>query len=844
MPLPTLLVKGSLSGSNGEKNKDKIPIEYIIDRIKSKMYEYNKIKPSCVDDRIFIIKSETGSGKSTVLPAYIFRLLRDQRSSVQTKLNTAGTICTQPKILTAQTIARDQSDDNDNYPDLTIGVTIGYQTGPFNEKPFSGLIYSTAGILLTQFKMLDDDEITNKYKFIIIDEAHERSLEIDCLILLLKKFMLRNITNPRCPFVMLASATLPVEKYQKFFGIGDDNVIGVTGRAYPIKDFYMKHGTNNYYECATEIAKKIHEEHPDDHPDQADILVFLPGMAEITKVYTALTKLNLEYMKPGSKFRPFKLLKIDGQAIKTQSLDYQLIKTEDRKLLRLICTDGKTLIDPIRRITLSTIVAETGLTIETLKYVIDCGWDRTSETYYPGNYSGLLTRPAPRSKIKQRKGRCGRLFPGEFYPLYTHNVYKSLAEEQLPSIITDGIESVFLSVAHSIMDNKTNVFDLADIDMLDMPSSESMVDTLKKCLKFGYISRCREEAATAGVAARLDSAVPAERLSLRENLDQGSEKYLVVDKAPPAKAKYTLTDLGDTVRKMRFLDFQQAQTILAGYTNGVSIQDLAFIVALYHEAEVILYEKEPMKNFTDPNYKFKEMALKASIPHYLVNVDSTKYKMDSAFRPAAIAAADKVSGGVEYTPMPSGDEPFFRTKLLISDDFIEALLVFSRFTIELENVNGDIEKLSKWCMAHGINMEGAIMLAGMRDEIISELVTAGLNPYYNSQHRLSETPPELFLTRIIGLKKCIYAGLQYNIIRGKKGVYTTPTRDSINISPMFSKDQFAKIANYGMDDYMPNAVVTNKIIIAKVPMRSADKFPPLLYRLVPGLVSIMDGYVL
>ena len=246
MPPPTLLVKGSLSGAIGEKNKHKVPIDYIIDRIKSKMYEYNRIKPTSVDDRIFIIRSETGSGKSTVLPAYVFRLLRGQYTGAKTQLSTAGVICTQPKILTAQALAWDQANDS-NYPDLQLGITVGYQSGPFNDKPTSGLIYSTAGILLMQFQKWEDGDIMEKYKFIIIDEAHERSLEIDSLLMYLKKFMLRNITNPRLPFVLLASATLPVEKYKSYFGISDDNIIGVTGRAYPIKDIYMTNYTLDYY---------------------------------------------------------------------------------------------------------------------------------------------------------------------------------------------------------------------------------------------------------------------------------------------------------------------------------------------------------------------------------------------------------------------------------------------------------------------------------------------------------------------------------------------------------------------------------------------------------------------
>jgi hypothetical protein len=820
MPPPTLLVKGSLSGEIGEKNKHKIPIDYIIDRIKSKMYEYNHIKPTNVNDRIFIIRSETGSGKSTVLPAYVFRLLRGQRSSSKTLLSTAGVICTQPKVLTAQALAWDQAHDT-NYPDLQLGTTVGYQSGPFNDKPTSGLIYSTAGILLMQFHKWADDEIMEKYKFIIIDEAHERSLEIDCLLMYLKKFMLRNITNPRVPFVLLASATLPVEKYKAYFGIDNDNIIGVTGRAYPIKDIYMKNSTLDYYKSIVETVKNIHEQNQTDQESEADILVFLPGKSEIDKIYIELTKLNFKYITPESNIRPFKLLQIDRTAINEQSLDYRMLKTEDLKVLRIMSTDGKTLIDPIRRITLSTVVAETGLTIETLKYVVDCGWDRTSETYFPGNYSGLLTRPAPRSKIKQRKGRAGRKFPGIFYPMYTEETYNMLNEEQLPDIIKKGIESVFLSVCYSVstLRNGVKQFKLSDFDLLDNPPTESLEDCMKKSLKFGYIT-------VSGI--------------LSDSSDQ--ESIAKVDHM------YTFTKTGDIARQLGRFDLQQSQTLLSGYLHNVCILDLIFITLLYDTsftAPFRFYEREPMTAVTDPNYKFRELALRACIPDFLASVDYYSVNIDGTIKVGSAESPDKLPA---YTPLQHSDEPFYRTKILISDDFIEALMIFDKFMNISVDYSGNIAKLSDWCTAHGISLDGALELADARDKVIDDVIAAGLNPFYNTKYKLSDATVDTFMDRIINIKKCIYAGLQYNLIKKSDGIYKTkPSKTleyNIDIPSQFSPMQLSKLRDYGIDEFIPNNVVTNKIIIAKAPKSKADKNPPLLYKLIPNLISIMDGYVL
>jgi hypothetical protein len=104
------------------------------------------------------------------------------------------------------------------------------------------------------------------------------------------------------------------------------------------------------------------------------------------------------------------------------------------------------------------------------------------------------------------------------------------------------------------------------------------------------------------------------------------------------------------------------------------------------------------------------------------------------------------------------------------------------------------------------------------------------------------------MDRVINIKKCIYAGLQYNLIKKSEGIYTTKPSKKIehiiNIPAQFSPIQLSKLRDYGIDEFIPNNVVTNKIIISKAPRSKEDKTAPLLYKLIPALISIMDGYVL
>ena len=437
MAVPTLLVKGNLIG-----HPDKIPIDYITQWIRNRLPSIYKSG----DEKVLIIKALTGSGKSTVLPVYVFRIFR--QGVPNDFYYGRSVICTQPRILTTIQLARDIQ-TAPYYSDLTKQV-VGIQTGPYKERPKNGLIYATIGVLLAQLRTLSDDEIIHRYVVIILDEVHERSLEFDATIMLLKGFIQRNQQNPRMPFILLASATMDAEKIVNYIG---GEIVEVTGRAFPIKTIWPKTINEDYISAAYDTIQTILAISNDQPP--YDILVFMPGAVEITKLSE---KINGRY----------RVLKIDRAAIINNTNDYKCLIDLDFKQ---------------RKIVISTVVAETGLTIPTLKYVIDCGWYRSMETYYPEKISGLITKAAPKSRILQRKGRVGRKFPGVFYPLYPENVYNMLPEQQLPNIHTEGVMPILLDI---IRETKP-VFDIANIDMLDPPITISIATFLTELCLLGFM---------------------------------------------------------------------------------------------------------------------------------------------------------------------------------------------------------------------------------------------------------------------------------------------------------------------------------------------------------------------
>lgn len=473
--LPTLLTPGNLNVRKAIPGMDmSTPMAYLESILKSKMFEHGG-KSTSVADRIYLVEAKTGSGKSTTMPVVVYRLLnKAEKNSV---------IVTQPKVLTAQDIPTNQVAGQPWAKDMVLGVNIGYTTGELKLRPTSdsSLIYSTVGSLMKFFQSNTDEAIMNRYRIIIIDEVHTRDADLDILIMYIKRLMDRNPDNQKCPFVILTSATFEVDTYAKYFGLRDENIIMVSGSVFDIQESFLDVDSKNYEESIIDTVNLICHMPLPQYINEleilgTDILIFLPGTAK--KVADKLNRFNEKLRKEGKPM--FIVLVINSAEVRSEGPQKRLIHVplSEIKLNDELVYDRNGKYPVNRRIIISTNVAETGLTLDDLGYVIDAGFDKKKESYPPYGIVGLTTKPATLPNVMQRRGRVGRKFPGMFFGIYTKKTFESLQKIKLPSIFTDDTNDILLKIVA-----ENDEFDIEKIDMIDPPPTES----LKQSLEFGII---------------------------------------------------------------------------------------------------------------------------------------------------------------------------------------------------------------------------------------------------------------------------------------------------------------------------------------------------------------------
>lgn len=550
---PTLLIPGNLIYPPGHE-KD-VPIKVILDWLKARSSEYNpNFNLSSMADRILIIKSTTGTGKSTTMPTEIFRLLRNRKSKVTDRYDGRSVMCTQPRIMNAISIATEQANAFYN-PDLSFDV-IGYQTSAFKSLPISGgLIYATVGTLSAQFSTWSDDKIISTYAFIIIDEVHEQSLGADMLLWSIKKFMQRCVKsrNKKAPFIICTSATLDVEKYASYFGVPTStNTMSVEGLSFPVKEIYSEKNYDNVFIAAAEQSIEIHNnnDHPlrqEDNP-KIDILIFVPGAAEAKIIKEYLEEYNTKLFN--EKKDIYKIIIINRDEVQMKADEYySALEWKLKDTITSFIIDGETInITPSRRIIIAGNVAETGITFPTLKYVIDTGWQRTKELYPPYHIEGLITKPAKQSNVKQRKGRVGRQFPGICYYMYTKETFDTMDVQEFPETIKSGINEIMLQII-DLMDKN-----ISNIDLIDNPSNMAILEGLELGITLGYINENHE-----------------------------------------------LTELGKIAKKVSTMSLEHFRAICACYVFDVPIQKLIHMLA-----PVSLEKKPDIQKIKSNNY-FYEM---------------------------------------------------------------------------------------------------------------------------------------------------------------------------------------------------------------------------------------------
>lgn len=392
-----------------------------------------KIVETVEQNPVVVVIGETGSGKSTQLSQILHR-------HGYTKSGIIGV--TQPRRVAAVSVARRVAQE--------LGVRLGEEVGyairfedRTSERTF--IKYLTDGVLLRE--ILSNPDL-NLYSVIILDEAHERSLNTDILLGLVKRLV--NLQASKLK-ILITSATLDGEKVSKFFS--NCPTLNVPGKLYPVEILHSKERPTSYLESALKTAIDIHVREP-----EGDVLIFMTGQDDIEKLVSKLED-KIRSLDEGSCMDAV-ILPLHGSL--PPEMQVRVFNPPPPNCRRFI---------------VSTNIAETSLTVDGVVYVIDCGYVKQRQ-YNPssGMYS-LDVVQISKVQANQRAGRAGRTRPGKCYRLYPSTVYH---DEFLDVTVPEIQRS---SLAGSVLYLKS--LDLSDInvlkfDFLDPPSSESLEDALKQ----------------------------------------------------------------------------------------------------------------------------------------------------------------------------------------------------------------------------------------------------------------------------------------------------------------------------------------------------------------------------
>ncbi len=396
------------------------------------------IKQAIADNQVVIICGETGSGKTTQLPKICLELERGVHGMIGH---------TQPRRIAARSVAQRIAAELAT----GLGQAVGYKVR-FSDKISSSsyIKLMTDGILLAETQ---SDPKLRAYDTLIIDEAHERSLNIDFLLGYLTRLL------PQRPDLKLivTSATIDAERFSKHFNHAP--VIEVSGRTYPVEIRYQPVVLDDEdLELQQKMLNAVDEILQTSH--SGDILVFLPGEREIRETTESLRKHHFDRNQPG----------VPGMEI--LPLFARLSFSEQERVFKT---------DQARRIILATNVAETSLTVPGIRYVIDTGWARINRYSYRNKVEQLRTEKISRASASQRAGRCGRIASGICYRLYSEEDYQARPEFTDPEILRSSLAAVILRM------ESLKIGDVEHFPFLEPPSARMIADGYQLLAELGGV---------------------------------------------------------------------------------------------------------------------------------------------------------------------------------------------------------------------------------------------------------------------------------------------------------------------------------------------------------------------
>ena len=784
--LPTLLRKGFIIPPKGSSESEKkiiantISVDYVLQFIGKRVMKRGSVavKPIQYGDRVVLLKSDTGSGKSTVLPAKLYTEF--------TGKDQGNIIVTQPRILTAVDIPSTIVPYNDA---LKIGKNIGYNTGVFKMPPLEGgITFVTIGILRQELVMNTDEDFLKKYKFIVVDEVHERDIETDGCLFLLKKFLQENFKKPGCPLIILMSATFDEKIYIRYFDVPAQNYIQVIGSTFPIQNNFAEYSISNYVDYACLKAQQIHLDNlvdVDNGDKFRDIIIFVKdtrigklisqklhefntnilsgGEASIISYKDELfAQIQKHYKTGGAAGKHYYILPIllNKQNFQTGGLEYQNLFSQ-LEMIHVplwkkgavdITTEPHDYVNPSRRIIISTNIAETGVTIDTLKYCIDTGYNLSSGFYPEYGCGALISKYISQSSAIQRRGRVGRKAPGFWYPCYTKATYELIVGEQISAIISSDTTSTLLGMLIKEKDVEIlPVYDPKQIQSGEAFQMEKDVSSDWYYLKNEYETNI--------------SAIDMIEFPSMQALSYAVEKLYVLGYMD---VEYDITIFGYFANKFRFISLESIRMIFAGYHRGANILYLITIAAFIHVSKRLVFEKD---------FEF----------------DAGNF-----------------------------------------DEFISCIYIWDKLqkymSDRLDKGLVTLTDLEDWCKKNMIKYDGILDVISMRDDIIENMISIGLNPYYTAtgvrDYNLTKTLNSTDgFVEIKKLKKCFYDGHKLNLLVYDGNVYRSA-----------HKHITVKVKSKLLDN-KPKYILVSSYMLSQ-------KFDSAQYLFeASGFVSVLDNYV-
>ena len=460
-----------------------------------------------IQNRILILTSATGSGKSTevVTQIYLDMLNRDNRPY-------SLIACTQPKRLQAFNLYGHVSNNLDSRMGDVVGMAV---RGERDVKDWTPISYVTDGTLLAEI-LNDPSVLQDKYGVIIIDEAHERTKAIDILLHFLKQEIMREGSTVR---LVIMSATLDRDVFSKFFEGCPYDIYDVEGPSpFPVQEFFSSVEPHDHAACYQQALRRVE----DLISERKDTLVFLPGQPEIEDFVRRLQASSLV-------LNPF-----GGRPVGIYTLYAKQSHDETEKALKSWLKKGQE-----TRVIVATNLAESGVTLRGMVAVVNSGRAKLDDFHHQTWAEGLDVGMISKSSVRQRKGRVGRTEEGEYWAMFTNATYENMTQNQRPALLRQCLVAEQLRLLQIYPGVRLDA-----IDLPEPPDPPNVDACLNRLLAWGCIDEKGDLTQDGHDVAQLPCDVPfAIMMLVGARLNRWSRRFAICVAAA--------FDLGDPHRVLK-----------------------------------------------------------------------------------------------------------------------------------------------------------------------------------------------------------------------------------------------------------------------------------------------------